>query len=63
MTNSPIRSAADVEGKKIHASGMRAKWMSALGASVVTLPGSELYMAMKLGTIDGITYTGSSWSP
>jgi len=59
MTNFPIRRANDLKGKKLHSSGMRAKWMSALGASVVTLPGSELYMAMKLGTVDGITYTGS----
>ncbi len=58
MTNFPIRSVNDLKGKKLHAAGMRAKWMSSLGISVVTLPGTELYMALKLGTVDGITFTG-----
>jgi len=58
MTNYPIKSIKDVKGKKFRATGLMGKFLEKLGASVCVIPGSELYMAMKLGTIDGAIYGG-----
>ena len=43
-----------VKGKKIRAIGMWADYIRVLGGSPVSLNWGEMYMAMKLGTIDGI---------
>jgi TRAP-type mannitol/chloroaromatic compound transport system substrate-binding protein len=58
-TNFPVNSLADLKGKKIRALGVYGKYVQALGGSAVVIPGGELYMAMKLGTIDGAIYDGS----
>ena len=58
-TNFPVTTLADLKGKKIRALGIYGKYVEALGASAVTIPGGELYMAMKLGTIDGAIYDAS----
>jgi len=55
-TNFPVRSLDDLKGKKIRALGIFGKYVQRLGASVVVVPGAEMYMAMKLGTIDGAIY-------
>jgi TRAP-type C4-dicarboxylate transport system substrate-binding protein len=36
--------------------GVYGKYVQKLGASAVVVPGAEMYMAMKLGTIDGAIY-------
>ncbi|MBW2560252.1 MAG: TRAP transporter substrate-binding protein DctP [Deltaproteobacteria bacterium] len=58
-TNFPVTKLSDLKGKKIRALGIYGKYVQALGGSAVVIPGGELYMAMKLGTIDGAIYDGS----
>ncbi|MCD6486212.1 MAG: TRAP transporter substrate-binding protein DctP [Syntrophobacterales bacterium] len=58
-TNFPVNKLSDLKGKKIRALGIYGKYVQALGGSAVVIPGGELYMAMKLGTIDGAIYDGS----
>jgi len=54
----PIRGVADFKGLKIRApGGSVGKVFRAIGASVVTLPGSELFQAMSTGVIDATDYT------
>lgn len=55
-TTFPVTSIDDIKGKKIRATGAYGKYAAALGASVTVIPGPEMYMAMKLGTIDGAIY-------
>ncbi len=43
----------DLKGMKIRAVGIYADYVKALGASPVSIPYDELYMALKMGTIDG----------
>ena len=43
-------------GRQIRALGVYGKYVQKLGASAVVVPGAEMYMAMKLGTIDGAIY-------
>lgn len=55
-TTFPVEKLEDLKGKRIRAIGMYAEYVRSLGASAVTIPGGELYMALKLGTIDGAIY-------
>ena len=55
-TNFPVNKLEDLKGKKIRALGVYGKYVQALGASPTVVPGAEMYMAMKLGTIDGAIY-------
>ena len=52
-TVKPVTSLADLKGKKIRAVGIYANYLKELGASPVSLPYDEMYMALKLGTVDG----------
>ena len=58
-TNFPVKKLDDLKGKKIRALGVFGKYVQKLGCSVVVVPGAEMYMAMKLGTIDGAIYGAS----
>lgn len=51
----PIHTPADLEGLKMRSNGMDTidKTFKALGASVVSVPYSDLYMALKTGVADG----------
>ena len=55
-TNFRVNKLSDLNGKKIRALGVYGKYVQKLGASAVVVPGAEMYMAMKLGTIDGAIY-------
>jgi TRAP-type C4-dicarboxylate transport system substrate-binding protein len=59
LTKEPIRTLEDFKGKKIRAGGSFGLFTQLLGASAVNIPGAELYMALKLGTIDGVLYTST----
>lgn len=50
----PIRKIEDAKGMKIRAVGVYGNYVRQLGASPVVIPSGELYMALKLGTIDGM---------
>jgi TRAP-type C4-dicarboxylate transport system substrate-binding protein len=52
-TTFPVPNPAALKGKKIRAGGVIAELYKRLGATPVLLPAGELYMALKLGTIDG----------
>lgn len=56
----PIYKPGDFKGKKIRALHLAADWVAHYGASPVVIPGAELYMALKLGTIDGVHFGPSS---
>jgi TRAP-type mannitol/chloroaromatic compound transport system substrate-binding protein len=48
-----LKSIRDIKGKKLRAAGSIADVIKLLGGSPVYLPPGEIYMAIKLGTIDG----------
>ena len=50
--NFPLDTPGSIKGKKIRASGNFGEYVKMLGGSPVSLPWTEVYMAMKLGTID-----------
>lgn len=57
--NTPIKSLADLKGKKIRASGWTtSEFVTALGATGVTLAFSEVPQALQRGVVDGAV-TGS----
>jgi len=49
----PLKTVADVKGKKIRAAGDGGILLSKMGASVVMMPGGEVYEALQRGVIDG----------
>ena len=51
-SNVEVNSLADFEGKRIRAAGIGATFYNRLGASAVTLTGTEIYQALQLGTVD-----------
>jgi TRAP-type mannitol/chloroaromatic compound transport system substrate-binding protein len=53
-TKKPIRRLSDVKGLKLRAVGVYADYVKLLGATPVNVPSGEIYMAIKLGTIDGL---------
>lgn len=57
MTDFPVNTADDLRGKKIRASTTYASLMENMGAAPVTMSGGDMYMGMKLGTIDGYIYS------
>jgi TRAP-type C4-dicarboxylate transport system substrate-binding protein len=56
MTTFPVNTVDDLKGKKLWAHPS-AFWLSDFGAASVDVPGMDMYMALKLGTIDGMTWT------
>jgi len=55
MSVKPIRSYSDFKGLKVRAVGSLATWYTKLEAGPVTMPMQEIYMALKLGTVDSAT--------
>lgn len=58
-----VTSVGDLKGLKMRCSGDGGEILSRMGASVVFLPGGELYEAMQRGTIDAFEYStlASNW--
>ncbi len=58
-----IKTAADLKGLKMRCAGDAGEVLNRMGASVVFLPGGELYEAMQRGTIDAFEYStlASNW--
>jgi len=52
LSNVPIRSIEDFKGLKVRSSGLGQELFKELGAAPVTMPMSEVYTGMKLGTLD-----------
>jgi len=51
-SNVEVHNLADFQGKRIRAAGIGATFYNELGASSVTLTGTEIYQALQLGTVD-----------
>lgn len=49
----PMPDMASLKGKKIRATGLFGDWVELVGGSPVAIDWSDVYMAQKLGTIDG----------
>jgi TRAP-type C4-dicarboxylate transport system substrate-binding protein len=56
----PIKTLDDLKGLKIRALGAYGRFTQLLGASAVSIPGPETYMALKLGTVDGALYSAAA---
>ena len=54
----PINSADDLKGLKFRMPGLGGAALGRLGASVQTLPGSEIYQALASGVIDATEWIG-----
>jgi TRAP-type mannitol/chloroaromatic compound transport system substrate-binding protein len=54
----PLETAADLDGLKFRTIGLWAEVLGTFGASVVTIPGGEVYQAAEKGVIDGFEYAG-----
>ncbi|ATI43685.1 hypothetical protein CBW24_16135 (plasmid) [Pacificitalea manganoxidans] len=52
MCKGDLQSSADIEGKKVRASGAWGKWVSDLGGVPVNLPSSEIYQSIERGQAD-----------
>jgi TRAP-type mannitol/chloroaromatic compound transport system substrate-binding protein len=59
-TNKKIEKPADFKGLKIRTFGYWGQILQGVGASVVTLPGGELYQALERGVIDACEYGTSA---
>ena len=52
-----IKGVDDMKGMKLRAAGLAADSFARLGASVVAMPGEEVYQALQRGVIDGLEFT------
>ena len=53
----PIKGVEDLKGLKVRAAGLAADGFAKLGASVVALPGEEVYTALQRGVVDAVEFT------
>ncbi|MBA7548272.1 hypothetical protein ES705_40723 [subsurface metagenome] len=56
ISTKPVKSLEDFKGMKIRTFGIWAEILASFGASVVSMPGAEIYTALGLGTL-----TGANW--
>jgi len=64
-TNKPIRNLKDFKGVMLRTGVLQTIWvMEQVGAKPMRIPGGEIYMALKLGTIDGAEFSApaTDWS-
>ncbi len=53
----PVKGVADLKGLKMRAAGVAAESFALMGASIVTVPGGEIYQALERGVIDACEFT------
>jgi TRAP-type mannitol/chloroaromatic compound transport system substrate-binding protein len=58
LSKKPIRTVEDLKKMKLRATGATGLMLKELGASMVSLSGTELYTALTTGVIDGCVYGG-----
>lgn len=56
MTSFKVEEASDIKGRKVRATGGYGEWIKELGGSPVVMPGGDVYMAIKLDTIEGTLF-------
>jgi TRAP-type C4-dicarboxylate transport system substrate-binding protein len=59
-TIKPVTKLEDLKGLKLRAVGIYADFVKGLGAAPTSIPYDEMYMALKLGTIDGYLASSSA---
>jgi TRAP-type C4-dicarboxylate transport system substrate-binding protein len=59
-TIKPVVKLDDLKGMKLRAVGIYADYVKKLGAAPTSIPYDEMYMALKLGTIDGYLASSSA---
>jgi TRAP-type mannitol/chloroaromatic compound transport system substrate-binding protein len=59
-SNKPLAKAADMRGIKFRTIGLWAEVLGSFGASVVTIPGAELYTSAQKGIVDAFEYGGAT---
>ena len=67
VATSPLKTLAEIKGKKMRADGIDCQYHAGAGFSITTLDGGQAYMALKLGTIDASEWdvsciTGMHWN-
>lgn len=55
-TNFPVKSIDDIKSKKLRSAPLTRHFLKEAGAESVTLPPSEIYLAMDRGTVDGFSW-------
>lgn len=56
ITKEPVKSVADLKGRKLRAYGIMGEWLIKLGATTAFVPGGELYTSLATGVVDGATW-------
>lgn len=59
-SNEPIREIEDFKGKKVRTFGLWAQLLQGYGASVVSVPGGEIYTSLERGIVDVLEYATPS---
>jgi len=57
-SNKPLSTKEDLKGIKFRTMGLWAEILDDFGASVITVPGGEIYQSMERGVIDAFEYCG-----
>jgi TRAP-type C4-dicarboxylate transport system substrate-binding protein len=55
-SNFPVKSIDDLKGKKLRVAPLTRHFVQAVGAESVTLPPSEIFLAMDRGTVEGFSW-------
>ncbi|MBE0597036.1 MAG: TRAP transporter substrate-binding protein DctP [Desulfuromonadales bacterium] len=66
LATKPLKTLADLKGKKIRAEGINTEFHSGVGMHGTVIGGGETYMALKLGTVEAAEWdisaiTGMNW--
>lgn len=66
LSSKPVKTLDDWKGKKVRADGQNMAYYESAGAKATSLPGTEAYLALKLGTVDMSEWdisaiTGMNW--
>lgn len=56
VSTRPVRTYADFRGMKVRAFGIWAEWLVHNGASIVTVPGGEIYTAIQTRILDAAAF-------
>lgn len=56
MSTRPVKSYADFKGMKVRAFGIWAEWLVKNGASIVVIPGGEIYTAIQTKILDAAAF-------
>ena len=64
MSSRPFSRLADLDDFKIRSYGTLSEWLGQTGASMVYIPGQEIYTSMAMGIVDATTWDsyGMNWN-